>query len=229
MMTVLSKRTPPLQAGDHLTREEFERRYEAMPNVKKAELIEGEVYMPSPVRWGHHASPHARVVGWLLAYELATPGTQVGDNGSARLDAESEPQPDAALIILPSHGGQSSFSEDGYLQGAPELVVEVAVSRVSIDLHRKLRMYQANGVREYVVWRVEDQQVDWFVFREGLFVAATADAAGHFRSTVFPGLWLDANALVAGNLAGVMAVLQQGIATPEHAAFVQQLAQVAAG
>ena len=39
----------PLEHGDHLTREEFERRYEAMPHVRKAELIEGVVYMPSPV------------------------------------------------------------------------------------------------------------------------------------------------------------------------------------
>ena len=119
---------PPLEAGDRLTRDEFERRYDATPGIKKAELIEGVVHMPPPaVRWDYHASPHADLIGWMTYYRSATPGVQAGDNGSIRLDLENEPQPDAALVILPEYGGRVKKSTDGYLEGAPELVVEDGV------------------------------------------------------------------------------------------------------
>src|SRR5262249_14942366 len=160
-MTSIPPKPPrplPLEPGDHLTRDEFERRYDAMPGLKKAELIEGVVHVPSPVRWGRHAFPHALVIGWLIQYEELTPGTHTGDNGSTRPAPANEPQPDAALVILPSHGGQARFSDDDYLVGAPELVFEVSASSSSIDLNSKLRTYQNNGVREYVVWRVLDQE-----------------------------------------------------------------------
>jgi Uma2 family endonuclease len=220
--------TPPLEQGDHLTRDEFERRYEGMPEVKKAELIEGVVYMPSPIRWNQHASPHASVITWLGTYQALTPGVSVGDNGTLRLDLENEPQPDAALLIEPSHGGQARLSDDDYVEGAPELVAEVAASSVSIDLHIKLRVYLRNSVREYLVWRVQDQVIDWFVLRHGQYDRLTADATGVFRSEVFPGLWLDTAALARGDLAAVLQILQQGTAGPEHAAFVARL-QAAAG
>src|SRR2546426_7091508 len=84
---------PPLETGDHLTRAEFERRYEAMPHLKKAELIEGVVLMPSPARLRRHARPHAHLIAWLVQYETGTPGIVVGDNGTARLDLDNEPQP----------------------------------------------------------------------------------------------------------------------------------------
>ena len=110
---------PPLKNGDRLTRAEFEQRYDAMPELKKAELIEGEVYMPSPVRHGAHSHPHTRLVAWLANYETDTPGVEAGDNGSIRLDLDNEPQPDAFLIIRPERGGQARISEDDYIEGAP--------------------------------------------------------------------------------------------------------------
>jgi len=217
----LPPRAPELRAGDRLTRPEFERRYEAMPHVKKAELIEGVVYMPSPVSRDHW-EPHFKIIAWLGLYESATPGVQGGDNGTIRLDLENEPQPDAFLRIRPECGGQSGDS-DNYVDGAPELVAEVAASSASYDLHDKLRAYQRNGVLEYVVWRVWDRAIDWFVLREGRYEPLPLSPAGHYHSAVFPGLWLDPAALVRGDLAQVMAVLQQGLASPEHADFVRRL------
>src|SRR5271157_3592109 len=102
---------PPLENGDRLTRAEFERRFDAMPHLKKAELLEGVVYMPSPVRLRHHGRPHAHVLGWLTVYEAATPGVVAADNTSARLDLDNEPQPDALLMIDPHHGVQARISE----------------------------------------------------------------------------------------------------------------------
>ena len=214
---------PPLENGDRLTRAEFERRYEAMPGLKKAELIEGEVYMPSPVRHGRHSHPHSWLVAWLVIYEMDTPGVEAGDNGSVRLDLDNEPQPDGYLIVLPEHRGQARISEDDYIEGAPELVAEVASSSASYDLGKKLNAYRRNGVREYVVWRVLDRQVDWFVNRDGRFELMPPSADGILRSTVFPGLWLDPNALVRGEKTRVKAILQQGLDSAEHADFVVRL------
>lgn len=217
----LPDRVPELRAGDRLTRPEFERRYEAMPHVKKAELIEGVVYMPSPVSQ-EHCGPHFHIITWLGLYESATPAAQGGDNGTVRLDLENEPQPDAFLRIRPEFGGQSRDS-DNYIGGAPELIAEVAASSVSYDLHDKLRAYQRNGVLEYVVWRVWDRAIDWFVLHDGRYVPRLLTSAGHYYSEVFPGLWLDPAALVQGDLARVISVLKQGLASPEHADFVGRL------
>jgi Uma2 family endonuclease len=217
----LPERVPELRAGDRLTRAEFERRYEAMPHVKKAELIEGVVYMPSPVSL-EHGSPQFDVVGWLAVYRSATPGVQGGDNTTLRLDLDNEPQPDAFLRIRPEFGGQSRDSGK-YVEGAPELIAEVAVSSVSYDLHDKLRAYQRNGVLEYVVWRVEDRAIDWFVLRDDRYTPLPLSSAGYYQSEVFPGLWLDPAAMIRGDLAHAMTVLQQGLASPEHADFVRRL------
>ena len=216
---------PELRAGDRLSRAEFERRYAAMPHVKKAELIEGVVYMPSPVSQ-EHAGPHFNVVAWLGLYQSATPGVEGSDNATLRLDLENEPQPDAFLRIRPDCGGQSR-DRDKYVEGAPELVAEVAASSASYDLHDKLRAYQRNGVCEYVVWRVWDRAIDWFVLREGRYQPLPLSSAGFYQSEVFPGLWLDPAALIRGDLAQVMAVLQQGLASPEHADFVRRLRDAA--
>lgn len=213
----------PLENGDRLSRAEFERRYEAMPHLKKAELIEGVVYVPSPVRYLQHGSPHARLIGWLIQYAAHTPGVGVADNTSVRLDLDNEPQPDALLLIDPTCGGQSRRSADDFIEGAPELVAEVASSSVSYDLHAKLHVYRRNGVREYVVWRVLNREIDWFVLRAGQYERLPLDANGLLRSEVFAGLWLDPAVLVQGNLARVLAVVQQGIASPEHATFVARL------
>lgn len=215
-------RIPPLQNGDRLTRDEFERRYNAMPHVNKAQLIEGTVYMPSPVTHTDHGNPHFNFIGWMSFYAMYTPGVEGGDNGSLRLDMENEPQPDAYLIIRPDHGGQVRI-EDGYIVGGPELVGEVSASSVSIDLHGKLRAYQRNGVREYVVWRVFDRAIDWFVLRDGQFTPLSLGGDGLYRSEVLPGLWLDPTALVNGNLLALHQLMQQAVATPEHADFVARL------
>jgi Uma2 family endonuclease len=214
---------PALENGDRLTRAEFERRYEAMPPLKKAELIEGVVYVPSPVRHRQHGSPHAHLIGWLFQYTANTPGVEVGDNSSVRLDLDNEPQPDALLFIDPTRGGQVRLSDDGIIEGAPELVAEVASSSVSYDLHAKLHVYRRNGVCEYIVWRVLEQAVDWFVLRDGQYERMPRDAQGLVRSEVFPGLWLDQAALLRGDLATVLAIVQQGLASPEHNAFVARL------
>jgi hypothetical protein len=216
---------PRLQNGDHLTRDEFERRYDADPRLKKAELIDGVVYMPSPVRHYQHAKPHFDTIGWLGRYVAATPGTEGGDNSSLRLDLNSEPQPDTCLLIRPDLGGQARIDEEGYIVGAPEWIGEIAASSVNYDLHVKLRAYQRNNVKEYFVWRVEDRAIDWFVLRGDHFEAVPP--GGVVKSSVFPGLWLDVPAMIAGDIARVHAILDEGLAQPEHTAFALSLKQKA--
>lgn len=211
--------TLPLENGDQLTRIEFERRYAAMSDVKKAELIEGIVYMAAALRYKSHGKPHASIMGWLAFYEAATPGVGLADNTTVRLDQDNEPQPDALLRI--EQGGQSIISEDDYVEGAPELIVEIAASSASIDAHQKLKVYRRNQVQEYLIWRVYEQQLDWFRLREGQYIKLLADSEGIIKSEIFPGLWLDEQALLAGNLAQVLAILQQGIATVEHQDFIK--------
>jgi len=212
-----------LENGDTLTRAEFERRYEAMPHLKKAELIEGVVYVPSPVRHNYHGHQHAHLINWLGHCEAHTPGVEVSDNVTVSLDLDNEPQPDALLFIDPACGGHALIDADGYIEGAPELVAEVASSSVSYDLHAKLRVYRRNGVREYIVWRVLDQEIDWFVLCSGQYERLPLDTEGLYRSEGFPGLWLDPTALLRGDLATVLAVVQRGLASPEHATFATQL------
>ncbi|MFP4102542.1 Uma2 family endonuclease [Coleofasciculus sp.] len=214
---------PPLENGDKLTRIEFERRYHAMPQVKKAELIEGIVYMASPLRLRKHGEPHARIMTWLGNYWAATPGVGLADNTTVRLDTDNEPQPDALLRI--EVGGQSCVSDDDYVEGAPELIVEIAASTASIDLHDKLNVYRRNQVKEYLVWRVYDQQFDWFRLQEGEYIQLEPNENGIICSETFPGLWLKQSALLAGNLAKVLGIAQQGIATAEHQMFVKSLSR----
>jgi Uma2 family endonuclease len=213
---------PPLCAGDRLTRAEFERRYMAMPEVKKAELIEGVVYMPSPVSHKDHSGPHFLAVAWLADYFKVTPGVEGGDNGTLRLDLENEPQPDTFLRVMPEFGGLSHDDGD-YIGGPVELIVEIAASTVSYDLHDKLRAYQRNGVSEYVVWRVRDKAIDWFVLRNDRYERLELDSEGCYRSQVFPGLWLDPAALIRRDMARHVSVIQQGLASPEHAEFAEKL------
>jgi len=188
---------------------EFERRYERMPELKKAELVEGIVYMASPLRITQHGEPHSWIIGWLMVYKASTPGVQLGDNCTVRLDADNEPQPDALLRI--ETGGQSAISEDGYVEGAPELIAEIAASTVSIDVHEKLKVYRRNQVQEYIIWRVEEQELDWFHLVEGKYFQLEVNDKGIICSQCFPGLWLDKQALLAGDLAKVLSVLQQGM------------------
>ncbi|MEO1373791.1 MAG: Uma2 family endonuclease [Cyanobacteria bacterium J06635_10] len=213
---------PPLENGDRLTRYEFERRYQAMIQIKKAELIEGVVYVASPVRASKHGRPHAAIIGWLMVYKSATPKVDVQDNATLRLDADNEPQPDALLRIEAEAGGNSRISEDDYIEGSPELIAEIAASSASYDLNDKLNAYRRNGVKEYIVWQMYENRLDWFILKEGRYISLEADESGIIRSEFFPGLWLAVNALREGNLAEVLKVLQQGLQTNEHQKFLQR-------
>ncbi|BAY22951.1 hypothetical protein NIES2100_27150 [Calothrix sp. NIES-2100] len=214
---------PPLENGDKLTRHEFERRYHAMPNLKKAELIEGVVYVASPLRIKSHGEPHAYIMAWLGVYKAATSGVGLADNTTVLIDADNEPQPDALLRI--ETDGQSRINDDDYLEGAPELIVEIAASSASYDLHEKLKVYRRNQVQEYLVWRVYDQQFDWFRLDRGEYILLEPNSDDIICSQIFPGLWLAKSALLAGDLAKVLTVLQNGLSTPEHQNFVQKLAR----
>ncbi|AFY58978.1 hypothetical protein Riv7116_6655 [Rivularia sp. PCC 7116] len=216
---------PPLENGDRLTRYEFERRYQAMIQIKKAELIEGVVYVASPVRATKHGRPHAKIMTWLGTYSAASPGVDIQDNATVRLDSDNEPQPDALLRIEPEVGGNSRISEDDYIEGSPELIAEIAASSASYDLNDKLNAYRRNGVKEYIIWQMYENRLDWFILNEGRYIPLEADKSGIIRSEVFPGLWLAVDALREGNLAKVLTVLQQGLQTDEHHNFAQSLQQ----
>jgi hypothetical protein len=212
---------PPLRQGDHLTVQEFWRRYEATPKKLKAELIEGHVYMASPVSCVEHGAPHFDLITWLGIYRIATPGVKGTDNATVRLNhGANVPQPDASMWI---GGGQCRVSDDGYLEGGPDLVGEISASSASFDLHEKLEAYESNRVREYIVWRVEDRAIDWFVLQRGRFSPMKPTVDGILKSKAFPGLWLDADAMIQGDAKRVFETLQQGIASPEHQKFTAKL------
>jgi Uma2 family endonuclease len=211
---------PPLENGDRLSRAEFERRYQAMPHIKKAELIEGVAYMASPLRIRSHGEPHGDLIGWLWNYKAATPSVVLGIEPTVRLDRDNEPQPDAVLFVP---GRQATIDADDYIAGAPELVIEVAASSVAIDLSDKKRAYRRNGVQEYIVWRTLENQLDWFILEADDYQSLPIDSQGILRSLIFPGLWLAREALVSGDLATVLSVLQAGLNTSEHQEFVKQL------
>lgn len=196
----------PLESGDRLTRAEFERRYSARPDIKKAELIEGVVYVASPVHFEEHAEPHGFMLHWLWTYRLRHPGVRVGDNGTVRLDRDNEAQPDAFMF---KEGGRAARTSDDYLEGAPELVVEIAASSAAHDMNAKMHVYRRSGVREYVVWQIYDERVDWFRLNaEGVFEPVMPGEGGIIDSEVFPGLRLDVPALLRGDLAAVIAAIR---------------------
>ncbi len=214
---------PPLNNGDRLTRAEFERIYSAHPEIKKAELIEGVVYMPSPARHREHGKPHFHSIGWLSLYSAATPGVEGSDNATLRLDFENEPQPDALLFLPPEYGGTARVGDEGYLEGTPELILEVSASSASYDLNQKKRVYARNGVGEYIVYLAYEQRVIWYVLHDGVYEEQQADDDGVLKSRRFPGLWLLPNALLSGDLHSVLETLQQGIASSEHKTFCAAL------
>jgi len=193
-MTTVAMTPPLLESGDRLTQAEFHRRYCDRPDIKKAELVEGVVYVASPTRFDVHGEPHGTVMLWLGTYRARTPGVRLGDNATVKLDTDNEVQPDAFLWRAESGGARL---EGGYIVGAPQLVVEVAASSASYDLHDKLRAYRRNGVREYVVWRVLDGAIDWFRLREGEYVRVEPDPHDVIESEVFAGLRLDVPKLLA--------------------------------
>ncbi len=223
---IKSPAPPPagwLENGDRLTRDEFERRYARMPHGNKAELIEGVVYMPSPVR-NSHSEATSLIAWWLVNYAMMTPGAEVGDNGTIRLSAHTVVQPDLHLRLAERVGGAARVTDDDYIAGPPELAAEIAMSSVSYDVHTKRRAYRRSGVREYLIWRLDDGAIDWLSLENGDYVALAPDATNVIRSKVFPGLWLAAGALLTGDLATVLSTLQAGLSSLEHTEFAKGLA-----
>lgn len=198
-----------LENGDRLGREEFERRYTAS-NIKKAELIEGIVHVASPLRFTSHGKPHSQIIGWLVTYQSMVTGLEVGVEPTVRLDDDNEPQPDAVLFRI---GGNAQIDADGYIAGAPELIAEIAASTVSYDLYSKKRIYERNGVKEYIVWRTLDSQIDWFILENGEYQKLEPDDSGIIRSREFEGLWLNVNAILQNDMSAVLKTLQTGIAS----------------
>ncbi|MEZ4707703.1 MAG: Uma2 family endonuclease [Caldilineaceae bacterium] len=218
--------TPPLNSGDFLTRSEFERRYHAHPELKKAELIEGIVYMPSPVSAKLHGDPHFNLITWLGVYGANVPGLRGSDNATLRLDNINDPQPDALLRFDAAQGGRSRLDAEGYLEGPVEFVLEVAASSASYDMNQKKAVYARHGIQEYLVVLTHEQRVAWFVLRDGGYAEIVADADGVLRSETLPGLWLKEAAIWENDLAGLLATVQHGLAAPEHAAFLQSLSLI---
>jgi Uma2 family endonuclease len=206
-MTATINGAPPLESGDHLTRAEFHRRYCARPDIKKAELVEGVVYVASPVRMSSHGKPHGILVTWLGTYAAKHTNVEMADNTTVYMDSDNEVQPDAFLFS--TAGASARVTEDDYVEGAPELVVEVAASSASYDLFEKMRVYRRNGVQEYIVWQTLENRLDWFRLGDGEYVAVAPDERGTIESTVFPGLRLNVIALLAGDSAAALAALER--------------------
>lgn len=221
MAIVTERDVAPLRAGDNLTREEFLRRWEAEPGIKLAELIGGIVYMPSPVSLDH-GTMERWISTWLGVYQAATPGTD-GANNTTSFVLDDTPQPDLNLRLLPEYGG-GSWAEGKYLHGVPELLAEVCVSTASYDLHQKYDLYEAAGIPEYLAVVVFEQEIRWHVLVDGRYQLLSPDADRLHRSRIFPGLWLDGQALLAGNLRQVLERLQEGLRSAEHERFVAELA-----
>jgi len=219
--TTREQASETLRAGQRLTREEFLRRWEALPDVKFAELIDGVVYMPSP-QTSHHGEVDADVVTWLGTYRAFTAGCGGGCQ-STWLMLQSAPQPDAYLWILPEHGGQSRV-QDNYHLGAPELAAEICLSSAAYDLGVKKALYQRAGVLEYVAFLVEEQEIRWHQLTAGVYELSPPTSRGIFRSSVFGGLWLDGRALWKHDLARVLRTLQRGLQSAQHQSFVSALA-----
>jgi Uma2 family endonuclease len=213
---------PPLHNGDHLTQEEFHRRYEAYPEDVKFELIGGIVYLASPLK-RQHGIHHPRLSFVLASYEASTPGLELADNMTAILGEESEPQPDLMLRLLKECGGQSDYNEDDYLVGAPELVAEVAHSSKAIDMGRKRQDYLEAGVQEYIVLCLEERELHWFHFPSKRKLKP--DRNGVWKSRIFPGLWINEPALWERDSTRLRETVQQGVASPEHQAFARRLAE----
>jgi Uma2 family endonuclease len=211
-----------LVEGQRLDQPTFHALYEAMPPGTRAELIDGVVCMPSPVGMAHGVA-HVPILVWLAYYKEKTPGVQVLDNATTILGWKSEPQPDALLRILPECGGRTR-NKGGYVHGAPELVVEVAKATRYVDLGPKLKDYQQAGVLEYIVQAMDPDEVLWFDQEQGVLAQRPIGGDGLYRSTAFPGLWLDPQALLTENFQRLRAVIDLGTATPEHADFVARLA-----
>ncbi len=220
-MADIQSQVPLLSPGDHLTWEEFELRWQAMPELKFAELIGGKVYMPSPLSV-FHGGTSAEVMAWLGYYASRTPGTSIVNQATTRM-FEDAPQPDAALYIAEGYGGQTRI-QGLYLTGAPEMIVETCLSSAVYDLHEKKDLYEATGVLEYVAVLLHEREIRWHRLDGGVYRLHSAGADGIFRASVFPGLWLNGPALLGRDLPKLLATVEEGTASPEHTEFSKKLA-----
>ena len=217
---------PPLRNGDRMDADEFLRRYWATPEDFRAELIGGVVYVSSPVSAEGHGDPLFDLIGWLAQYRMVVSGVIGATDATTVLGPRAVPQPDACLRIQPEAGGQSGRTDDGLIAGAPEFVGEVSNSSTRTDLGPKLEDYRAAGVREYLVWRTGDGELDWFVLRgagDAARFEPLAEDGGILKSEAFPGLWLDRAALLRREMRAVSATLRRGLESPEHHAFASRL------
>lgn len=211
-------KVPPLNNGDRLTRADFERRYNLRSDIQKAELIEGVVYVAPPVS-PRHGIRHGDIMAWIGFYRSATPGVWVADNVSLRLDLDNDPQPDACVWLDEREIGE--IEEGKFLEVDPCFIIEVASSSAAYDLHDKKHVYRRNGVQEYLVLLAHEKECRWFFLESGEYVEGKPTEQGVYQSRVLPGLWLDCVQFWAGNLFGVLQVLQKGLDSPEHQAFIK--------
>jgi Uma2 family endonuclease len=205
-MSAAPKLTVELENGAVMTREEFHAAYLNRDELRHVELIEGIVYMPSPIKLESHSEPQALLLVWLRAYARNRPGVRAAGPATIELDGANEPEPDVVLVRT----SPGWLSQEGYIAKAPELVVEIAGSSRSRDLNQKKRAYERNGVKEYVVWRTGDSAIDWFELREGRYVSRAPSASGRIESREFPGLVLDVPAALALDEDRVLAALRSG-------------------
>ncbi len=200
---------PRLRSGEKLTRREFERRYAATPDMH-AELINGEVFIMSSPVFSAHAAAHAAIITWLGVYCAFHPTWRLYDNVSLRLDDQNEVQPDALLHHHNPQVGQVGWgNSNSYLEGIPHLIVEIAASSEPYDTHKKKDLYCRKGVAEYIVWQVQQQQIGWFFLQTGVYHSLQADKQGIIHSKTLPDLQLAVPALLAGDMAQVLKVVQQ--------------------
>ncbi len=215
------KTLPPLVEGQRLDRATFHERYEAMPPDTRAELVGGVVYMPSPLGY-EHGERDSDLSDWLGYYKRYTRGVRKAHNATTQFDDYGEPQPDIQLRIPEELGGQSRIA-GGYIVGPPELIVEVSQTSRKYDLGEKKGDYERAGVREYLFVGLDPQEIRWFKRENSRFVDLLPGPDGVFMSEVFPGLWFDPRAFFAEDTEGMIATLERGLATPEHAGFVERL------
>jgi hypothetical protein len=215
---------PPLADGQLVSLEEFEQRFDATPDLKHAELLDGVAYLRHDGR-AFAGSCRAALIGWLGVYSASTRFLLPGAHGHVALDDRNELQPDAILAVRPEAGGTVVLDATGVVRSAPDFAADVFTTTNATLLPKRIAAHERGGTLEYLVWYAEHKCVDWLVRERGEFVAMNPDPAdGLLKSVAFPGLWLDATALLNGDLDTVLAALQRGLASAEHKAFVSQLA-----
>ncbi|MBI2761360.1 MAG: Uma2 family endonuclease [Chloroflexi bacterium] len=200
------KRRPPmlpmLESGDRLTQTDFHRRYEARPDIHKAELIAGVVYIGGRVP-AAHGTAHAHLGGWFGVYAAGHRDVEVSIRPSLIISDDSEVQPDVVMFRTIGARTRMRHTPDGYLEGTPDLIAEIAMSDAAYDFYDKKEVYRAAGVPEYIVWDSYNNRLRWFRLRIGAFEVVTPSSGGFVESAIFPGLRLNVPALLADDMAAV--------------------------